>query len=74
MMFFFTFVTKILMLMEFLLSILQVSLIFTGNCMSLKSRFLANSLSAFVIPSGLRSAGFIYLTILHLKHLLSSIF
>ena len=42
--------------------------------MSLKSSFLAKSLSAFVILAGWWFAGFKYLTVLHLKHSLSSIF
>ena len=42
--------------------------------MFLKSSFLANSLSAFVILLGLGSSGFKYLTKHHLKHSLSSIF
>ena len=39
-----------------------------------KIKVLANSLAAFVILAGLRSAGFEYLTILHLEHLLSLIY
>ena len=48
--------------------------IFNGNFMSLKTRFLENSLSASVILAGLPSGGFKCLTILHLKDLLSSVF
>ena len=43
--------------MEFFISILRMSLTLTGNFMSLKSSFLAKSLSAFVILFGLWSAG-----------------
>ena len=60
--------------MEFFFSILWKSRIFTGNFMFLKSNFLANSLSGFVILLELWFAGFKYLTIRHLKHSLSSIF
>ena len=42
--------------------------------MSLKSRFVAKSLSDFVFIARLRSTGFKYLTKLHLKHSLSSLF
>ena len=55
-------------------SILWMSLVFTVYFLSLKSSLLAKYLSAFVIPAGLRSAGFEYLTKHHLKHSLSSSF
>ena len=51
-----------------------MSLVFTGNFMSLKSIFLVKSLSTFVIPAGLQSAGFKYLTKHYLKQSLSSMF
>ena len=59
---------------EFFFSTLQMSLDFTGNYISLKSRFLVKYLSAFIILAGLRSAGFKYLIKHHLKHSLSSVF
>ena len=49
--------------------ILWMPLTFTGNLMSLKSSFLPKSLSAFTWFTGFK-----YLTILYLKHSLSSIF
>ena len=51
-----------------------MSLILTGNFISLKPNYLANSLLDFVILAGLRSAGIKYLTIFHLKLSLSSMF
>ena len=62
------------MLIEFLFSILSMSLILTGNFMSLISSLFAKSLSACVNLLGLRSSGFMYLTKHHLKHSLSSVF
>ena len=60
--------------MEFFFSILSMSLILTGNFMSLKSSLFAKSLSAFVILLGLWSAGFKCLIKHHLKHSLSTVF
>ena len=60
--------------MEFFFSILWMSLILTGNLMSLKSSLFAKSLSAFVVLIWLWSAGFKYQTKHHLKQSLSSIF
>ena len=72
--FFFIFIPKTLMSLELFFSILWMFLIFTGKRMSFKSVFLANSLSVSVILAGLRSGRFKYLTVLLLKHSLSSIF
>ena len=55
-------------------SILWMSLILTGNFMSLKSSLFAKSLSDFVVLFGLWSAGFKHLTKHHLKHSKASIF
>ena len=60
--------------MELFFSILWMSLTLARNVMSLKSGFLANSLSAFVTLAGWWSAGLKYLTKHHLKYSLSSIF
>ena len=45
-----------------------MSLILTGNFMSVKSSLLAKSSSAFVVFLGLWSAGFNYLTKHYLKY------
>ena len=57
--------------MRFLFSIFQMSLIFTGRFMPLKSQFWSNSLPAIVILHEIESAGFKYLNKLQLKHSLS---
>ena len=62
------------MLIEIFFSILWMSLFITGNVMSLKSSLFAKYLPAYVILAGLRSARCKYLTKLHIKHSLSSIF
>ena len=62
------------MVIKFFFSILCISLTFTGNFMSLKSRFLGKSLSAFVIIAEWWSEGCKYLTKHHLKHSLLSKF
>ena len=59
--------------MEFFYSILSISLALTGNFFSLKSNFLAKSLSSFIIVAGLRSSVYKNLTKQHLKHSLSPI-
>ena len=57
---------------EFFFSILWISLILTGNVMTLKSGSFSKSLLAFVILAWWWSAGYKYLTKHHLKHLSSS--
>ena len=70
-MFFFIFITKNTNADRIIFFDFVIALIFTGNFMSLKSSFLGNSLSAFVILAGLRSAEIKYLILLHLKDSLS---
>ena len=65
---------KALMTTGFFCSILWMSLILTGNSISLKSSYLSKSLSAFVILAAWWFAGCKYLPKHHLKHLLPSIF
>ena len=60
--------------MKFFFSILRISVTLTGNFTSLKSSFLAISLSAFVNLLGLWSTECKYQTIHHLKHPLSLTF
>ena len=75
MIFLLIFIAKTLMPMKsFCFAILWMFLILIWNFMSLKSSFLAKSLLAFASLAWWWFAGFKHLTIIHLKHSLSSIF
>ena len=62
------------MSIEFLFSILCISLTLTGNFMSLQSSLFGKFLATFVSLAGWWSSGFKQLTKHHLNHSLSSIF